>query len=130
MVAAVRDPHANVLGHCTGRLVTGRGRPESEFDADEVFAACAESGTAVEINSRPERLDPPRRLLRRAVDAGVLLSVDTDAHAPGQLDWQILGCARAQECGVPAERIVTTWDLDELLAWSREGRVPARVAGA
>ncbi|MER6282823.1 PHP domain-containing protein [Streptomyces sviceus] len=130
MVAAVRDPHADVLGHCTGRLVTGRGRPESEFDADEVFAACAESGTAVEINSRPERLDPPRRLLRRAVDAGVLFSVDTDAHAPGQLDWQILGCARAQECGVPAERIVTTWNLDELLAWSRQGRVPARVAGA
>ncbi|MFJ8533707.1 PHP domain-containing protein [Streptomyces sp. NPDC093591] len=130
MVAAVRDPHADVLGHCTGRLVTGRGRPESEFDADEVFAACAESGTAVEINSRPERLDPPRRLLRRAADAGVLFSIDTDAHAPGQLDWQILGCARAEECGVPAERVVTTWDLEELLAWTREGRTPSRVAGA
>ncbi|MEW2306461.1 PHP domain-containing protein [Streptomyces sp. NPDC006655] len=130
MVRAVRDPHADVLGHCTGRLVTGRGRPESEFDADEVFAACAESGTAVEINSRPERLDPPRRLLRRAVEAGVLFSVDTDAHAPGQLDWQILGCARAEECGVPADRVVTTWPVGDLLAWTREGRPPARVAGA
>ncbi|MFH0519429.1 PHP domain-containing protein [Streptomyces sp. M41] len=130
MVRAVRDPHADVLGHCTGRLVTGRGRPESQFDADEVFAACAESGTAVEINSRPERLDPPRRLLRRALDAGVLFSVDTDAHAPGQLDWQILGCARAEECGIPAERVVTTWDLEELLAWTHEGRTPSRVAGA
>ncbi|MBL1084465.1 PHP domain-containing protein [Streptomyces actinomycinicus] len=129
MVAAVRDPHADVLGHCTGRLVTGRGRPESEFDADEVFAACAESGTAVEINSRPERLDPPRRLLRRAVEAGVLFSVDTDAHAPGQLDWQILGCARAEECGVPPERVVTTWSAEELLDWTRAGRLPARVAG-
>jgi putative hydrolase len=129
MVAAVRDPHADVLGHCTGRLVTGRGRPESAFDADEVFAACAESGTAVEINSRPERLDPPRRLLRRAVDAGVLFSVDTDAHAPGQLDWQVLGCARAEECGVPPERVVTTWSAEELLAWTREGRVPAGVDG-
>jgi putative hydrolase len=129
MVAAVRDPHADVLGHCTGRLVTGRGRPESAFDADEVFAACAESGTAVEINSRPERLDPPRRLLRRAVDAGVLFSVDTDAHAPGQLDWQLLGCARAEECGVPPERVVTTWSAEELLAWTREGRVPAGVDG-
>lgn len=119
MVRAVRDPHANVLGHCTGRLVQGRGRPESAFDADEVFAACAESGTAVEINSRPERLDPPRRLLRRAVEAGVLFSVDTDAHAPGQLDWQILGCARAEECEVPAERVVTTWPMDRLLEWSR-----------
>ncbi|MER5748708.1 PHP domain-containing protein [Streptomyces sp. NPDC002088] len=130
MMAAVRDPHADILGHCTGRLVTGRGRPESEFDADEVFAACAESGTAVEINSRPERLDPPRRLLRRAVAAGVLFSVDTDAHAPGQLDWQIHGCARAEECGVPAERVVTTWSLDELLAWTQDGRTPSGVAKA
>ncbi|MGW1729003.1 PHP domain-containing protein [Streptomyces sp. NPDC002306] len=128
MVAAVRDPHADILGHCTGRLVTGRGRPESEFDADEVFAACAESGTAVEINSRPERLDPPRRLLRRAVAAGALFSIDTDAHAPGQLDWQILGCARAEECEVPAGRVVTTWSLDELQAWTREGRTPSRAA--
>ncbi|MEU5122486.1 PHP domain-containing protein [Streptomyces asoensis] len=130
MVNAVRDPHADVLGHCTGRLVTGKGRPESEFDADEVFAACAESGTAVEINSRPERLDPPRRLLRLAVEAGTLFSVDTDAHAPGQLDWQILGCARAEECGVPGERVVTSWPVADLLAWTREGRVPAAVAGA
>ncbi|MFC9280773.1 PHP domain-containing protein [Streptomyces collinus] len=130
MVAAVRNPHADVLGHCTGRLVTGRGRPESEFDADEVFAACAESGTAVEINSRPERLDPPRRLLRAAVAAGVLFSVDTDAHAPGQLDWQILGCARAEECGVPAERVVTAWSAEELLAWTRKGRTPTHAAAS
>jgi putative hydrolase len=128
MIAAVRNPLADVLGHCTGRLVTGRGRPESEFDADAVFAACAESGTAVEINSRPERLDPPRRLLRRALDAGVLFSIDTDAHAPGQLDWQIHGCARAEECEVPPERVITTWTADELLAWTRERTVPARVA--
>lgn len=120
MVAAVRNPHADILGHCTGRLITGRGRPESEFDADEVFAACAESGTAVEINSRPERLDPPRRLLRQALAADVLFSIDTDAHAPGQLDWQRFGCARAEECGVPAERVITTWDAEELLAWTRE----------
>ncbi|WP_309059133.1 PHP domain-containing protein [Streptomyces sp.] len=129
MVAAVRDPHSDVLGHCTGRLVTGRGRPPSRFDADEVFAACAETGTALEINSRPERLGPPRRLLRRAVEAGVLFSVDTDAHAPGRLDREILGCARAEECGVPPERVVTAWSLDELLAWTRERKVPSGVAG-
>ncbi|MEW2398866.1 PHP domain-containing protein [Streptomyces sp. NPDC046862] len=130
MVTAVRSPHADILGHCTGRLLSGRGRPESEFDADEVFAACAESGTAVEINSRPERLDPPGRLLRRALGAGVLFSIDTDAHAPGQLDWQINGCARAEECGVPADRVITTWAADELLAWTREGVVPSRVGSA
>ncbi|AXE77671.1 PHP domain-containing protein [Streptomyces atratus] len=126
LLAAVRHPRANVLGHCTGRLITGRGRPESRFDADEVFAACAQAGTAVEINSRPERLDPPRRLLRRAVAAGTLFSIDTDAHAPGQLDWQIHGCARAEECHVPAERVITTWSADELLAWSRGGTTPER----
>ncbi|KUJ38674.1 PHP domain-containing protein [Streptomyces sp. MI02-2A] len=129
MIAAVRNPHADVLGHCTGRLLTGRGRPESEFDAEAVFAACAESGTAVEINSRPERLDPPRRLLRQAVEAGTLFSIDTDAHAPGQLDWQIHGCARAEECGVPPERVITTWTAEELLAWTRERTAPTRVAG-
>ncbi|MEV7298513.1 PHP domain-containing protein [Streptomyces clavifer] len=119
LLAAVRDPHADVLGHCTGRLVGGRTRPESEFDADEVFAACAEAGTAVEINCRPERLDPPLRLLRRAVAAGVLFSIDTDAHAPGQLDWQIHGCARAEKCDVPADRVITSWTADRLLEWTR-----------
>ncbi|MFG2872427.1 PHP domain-containing protein [Streptomyces sp. NPDC048338] len=120
MVKAVRNPLLDVLGHCTGRLVGGgRLRPESEFDAARVFAACAESGTAVEINSRPERLDPPRRLLRQAVEAGVWFAVDTDAHAPGQLEWQIFGCARAEECGVPPERVINTWPAERLLAWTR-----------
>ncbi|WP_377272550.1 PHP domain-containing protein [Peterkaempfera sp. SMS 1(5)a] len=122
MVAAVRNPRVDILGHCTGRLVTGRGRPESQFDAEEVFAACAESGTAVEINSRPDRRDPPRRLIRAALDAGALFAVDTDAHAPGQLDWQLYGCARAEACGVPPSRIVNTLTVDRLLAWSRERR--------
>ncbi|MFJ8948955.1 PHP domain-containing protein [Streptomyces sp. NPDC102340] len=121
LVAAVGNPHADILGHCTGRLVTGRGRPESQFDADEVFAACAAAGTAVEINSRPERLDPPRRLLRKAVEAGTLFAIDTDAHAPGQLDWQLFGCARAEECGVPAERVVTAWPVEKVLAWTGAG---------
>ncbi|MBD0708763.1 MULTISPECIES: PHP domain-containing protein [unclassified Streptomyces] len=117
---AVRDPLLDVLGHCTGRLVAGgRLRPESEFDAERVFAACAEAGTAVEINSRPERLDPPRRLLRLAVAAGTYFAVDTDAHAPGQLAWQILGCARAEECGVPEERVINTWEVERLREWTR-----------
>ena len=120
MVAAVANPHTDVLGHCTGRLITGgRGkRPESEFDAEIVFAACAQFGVAVEINSRPERLDPPKRLLRLAVEAGCLTSIDTDAHAPGQLDWQPNGCERAARCGVPIETVVNSWAVDDLLAWT------------
>lgn len=120
MLGAVTNPHTDVLGHCTGRLVAGprSPRPESQFDADAVFAACAAHGVAVEINSRPERLDPPMRLLRRALDAGCLFAVDTDAHAPGQLDWQQIGAARAQEAGVPTDRVVNTWDAERLLAWT------------
>jgi putative hydrolase len=84
-----------------------------------VFAACAERGVAVEVNSRPERLDPPKRLLRQALAAGCLFSVDTDAHAPGQLDWLDYGCARAAECGLGPERLVNARSRDELLAWTR-----------
>nr|PZM90779.1 MAG: PHP domain-containing protein [Thermocrispum agreste] len=121
MVRAVENPHTDVLGHCTGRLIAGgRGRrPESEFDPEVVFAACADHQVAVEINSRPERLDPPKRLLRLAVEAGCSFAVDTDAHAPGQLDWQPYGCERAAACGVPVERIVNSWTADKLLAWTR-----------
>jgi putative hydrolase len=126
MLAAVANPHTDVLGHCTGRLVIGRRqrngtqrpRPESRFDAEAVFSACVEHGTAVEINSRPERLDPPRRLLSLAVELGCEFAIDTDAHAPGQLDWQSNGCERAVECGVPVERVVNTRSADDLLVWS------------
>ncbi|WP_309241125.1 PHP domain-containing protein [Nocardia sp. BSTN01] len=120
MVYAVANPNVDVLGHCTGRLVAGnRGiRPESSFDAELVFEACRRYGTAVEINSRPERLDPPSRLLRLAVEMGCHFSIDTDAHAPGQLDWQGYGCERAAANGVPADRIINSLPLRELLEFT------------
>lgn len=133
MVTAVGNPHLDILGHCTGRMVTGRpagvtgpgdrghrarSRPPSDFDPDAVFAACVEHGKAVEINSRPERLDPPKRLMRVALEAGCLFAIDTDAHAPGQLDWQRFGCERAALCGVPADRVVNTWAADRLVEWA------------
>ncbi|MCB0948849.1 MAG: PHP domain-containing protein [Mycobacterium sp.] len=120
MLKAVANPHTDVLGHCTGRLVTGgRGlRPESKFDAEKVFSACREAGTAVEINSRPERRDPPTRLLRLAMDIGCVFSIDTDSHAPGQLEFLGYGAQRALEVGLPAERIVNTWPAEKLLAWT------------
>lgn len=119
MLGGIRSPQTNVLGHCTGRLVHGsRGtRPPSEFDAEAVFAACAENQVAIEINSRPERQDPPDDLIRLALDAGCLFSIDTDAHAPGQLDFLSYGAARAAANGVPADRIVTTWPLERLRTW-------------
>ena len=120
MVAAVRNRFTNVLGHCTGRLVRGsRGiRPQSQFDARAVFEACAEHGVAVEINSRPERRDPPTDLLRLADEIGCLFSIDSDSHAPGQLDFVIHGCARAEELGIDPERIVNSWPVERLLEWA------------
>lgn len=124
MLAGIRAPHTNILGHCTGRLLSGsRGtRPPSTFDAPKVFAACAEHAVAVEINSRPERQDPPDELIRLALDAGCLFSIDTDAHAPGHLDFLAYGAERAAAAGVPAERIITTWPIERLLSWSRAKR--------
>jgi putative hydrolase len=121
MLAAIADPHTNVLGHCTGRLVEGgRGqRPPSSFDAKAVFAACAKENVAVEINSRPERRDPPGPLIKLALEAGCLFSIDSDAHAPGHLGLLDFGAARAEHYGVPAELIVTTWPVDRVLEWAR-----------
>ncbi len=121
MLAAVRNPRTDVLGHCTGRLLGGArgGRGQSRFDAELVFAACLEAGTAVEINSRPERADPPDDLLELALGTGCLFSIDSDAHAPGQLDFLDHGCARAAAHEVPLDRVVNTWPVDQLLAWTR-----------
>ncbi len=123
MLAAVRNPRTNVLGHCTGRLVTGgRGtRDQSSFAAAAVFAACAEHDVAVEINSRPERCDPPDELIGLALGAGCLFSIDSDAHAPGQLEMKAYGCERAERLGVPVERIVTTWPVQRVLDWAGRG---------
>jgi len=130
MLRAVANPHLDILGHCTGRKLAaagagsdrahrgGRGRAESDFDAEAVFSACVQYGKAVEINSRPDRLDPPKRLLRRGYEIGCVFTIDTDAHAPGQLDWLDNGCGRAALCGVEASRVVNTWSRDELLAWT------------
>ncbi len=129
MVTAVANPRVNVLGHCTGRVVRGGGRraegrtrPESQFDPEAVFGACREHGVAVEINSRVDRLDPPKRLLRLALEVGCAFAIDSDAHAPGQLDWQPVGCERAVACGVTADRVVNTMSPNELLAWTRRER--------
>jgi putative hydrolase len=134
MVRAIENPHVDILGHCTGRKVpasavgltgdgdrghrAGRTRPPSQFDAAAVFAACAAHDKAIEINCRPDRLDPPKRLLRQALEAGCRVAIDSDAHAPGQLDWLRYGCERAARCGVPADRVVNTWPSDRLADWA------------
>jgi putative hydrolase len=119
MVTALADPHLDILGHCTGRMRTrNRNRPPSEFDPEIVFAAAAHFDKAIEVNSRPERLDPPKRLLRLAVEAGCKVSIDSDAHAPGQLGWLPNGCDRAAACGVQIGSVVNAMEADALLAWT------------
>lgn len=122
MVAAVENPHVDILGHCTGRRIVGRPRPQSSFDHEAVFAACAASGTAVEINSRPDRRDPPEELLRAAAAAGCRFSIDSDAHAPGQLSWLRLGCEQAAQADIPTGTIVNTLPLNEFLAWAAKNQ--------
>jgi len=118
MVAAMESPHSDILGHCTGRIVVGRGRPESEFDVDAVLTTILRHDKALEINCRPERLDPPKRILRRAVEMGLKISIDTDSHATEQLDWHPFGTDRAAECDVPIDSVVNSWPLEQLLAWT------------
>jgi putative hydrolase len=117
MINAIANPHTDVLGHCTNRYVVGRGRPQSEFDAEVVFHACEQFKTAVEINSRPERLDPPNDLLELAVEMGCEFAINTDAHAPGQLEWQPYGADKAAETGVTIDRVINSWSADDLLSW-------------
>lgn len=125
MLTAIRDPNLDILGHCTGRMRKRSGdRPESEFDSDAVFEACAQYSKAVEINSRIERRDPPLRLLTAARDAGCLFSIDSDGHAPGELEWLPIGCERAAICDIPPDRIVNTWDVTQLLAWAASHSQP------
>jgi putative hydrolase len=138
MLRAIENPLVDILGHCTGRKVpasalglngsgdrghrAGRSRPPSDFDAAAVFAACVAHDKAVEINSRPDRLDPPKRLLRQALEAGCRFAIDSDAHAPGQLDWLRYGCQRAAQCGVEPDRIVNAWPADRLRDWAAAHR--------
>jgi putative hydrolase len=119
IVTALADPNLDILGHMTGRMVVGkRKRPPSSFNAELVFAAAARFDKAIEVNSRPERLDPPKRLLRLAVEVGCRVAIDSDAHAPGQLAWLPYGCDRAAACGVDVDAIVNAWEADRLLAWT------------
>jgi putative hydrolase len=120
MLAAIRNPHTDVLGHCTGRMLGGRTkRPPSEFDAEAVFGACREQGVAVEINCRPERMDPPDPLLGLAAELGCVFAIDTDAHAPGQLDWLGNGTVRAEEFGISAERVINARSADQAAGGGR-----------
>ncbi len=128
MVLAAANPQVDILGHMTGRKLRARvpmpgdepevARKQSRFDPELVFAACVQFDTAVEINCRPERQDPPDDLLALALDWGCKVSIDTDAHATAQLEWQVYGCDKAARHAIEPERIVNTMAADELVEWA------------
>ena len=120
IIAAMRDPAVNVIGHLTGRMI-GK-RPAIELDFERIIDAAVATGTAFEINSGLPRLDPDAALLRQAAQAGVTLVVTTDAHHVRELDRMRWGVQLAQAGWVPAEAIANTWPAERFLAWVRDAR--------
>ncbi len=117
MLTAVRNPWADSIGHPTGRLLNAR--EGYELDTDAVFAAAAETGTAMEINAMPDRLDLSDELARRAVELGVDIVINTDAHAAEQLGLLPYGVVTARRAGITREQVVNTRDSDGLREWRR-----------
>jgi DNA polymerase (family 10) len=115
LLAAIRNPHVDMIAHPTGRLI-GR-REGADLDMEAILQAAAESGTIVEINAHPDRLDLPDIYVRRAVELGVKLAINTDAHDVEGLDLLFFGVATARRGWATPDDVVNTWDLKKLLAW-------------
>jgi DNA polymerase (family 10) len=119
-VAACENPHVNVIGHPTTRRI-GK-RPPVEVDFGELFRACARTGTALEINASPQRLDLPSDHIRAARDAGVMFALDSDAHSVSDLGNMPYGVGTAQRGWLTPDDVINTWPLDRLRAFLRKGR--------
>jgi DNA polymerase (family 10) len=115
---AIRNPHVDILGHPTGRLIPDR--EGADLDMDAVFAAAAKSGVALEINSHPARLDLDDVQARRAKDLGIPLAIDTDAHSEEDLDRLFYGVAMARRAWAAKEDVLTAWPLEKILAWLKK----------
>ena len=116
---AIENPHVDILGHPTSRML-GR-RPPSEIDMERVLRACAETGTAVEINALPSRLDLNDVYARRAVDLGCKIAISTDAHRPEHMDFIVYGVAVARRAWLTPENVINTLELETMLQ-SLKGR--------
>ena len=113
LLRAIANPHVDMIGHPTGRILNRR--PGADLDMEAVFRAAAEHGTILEINSGPDRLDLDAAHVRRALELGVDLAINSDAHHPDELAWTRLGVLTARRGWAPAERVVNTWPLERLL---------------
>jgi DNA polymerase (family X) len=119
-VAACENPHVNIIGHPLTRKI-GR-RPPVDVDLPELFQACARTGTALEVNAHPNRLDLPSAHIRAAKDAGVKFAIDSDAHFTGGLDYLRYGVGTAQRGWLTPDDVINTWPLPQLRAFLRKGR--------
>ncbi|MES0361484.1 MAG: DNA polymerase/3'-5' exonuclease PolX [Anaerolineales bacterium] len=117
LLNAIRNPHVDVIGHPTGRLIPDR--EGADLDMEVVFAEAAQSGIALEISAHPERLDLNDIHARQAIDSGILLSINTDAHSPEELDLMHFGIATARRGWVEAKHVINTWEPERLLSWLR-----------
>jgi DNA polymerase (family 10) len=120
IVRAVRHPLVHILGHPTGRLIGERAA--YEVDVEAVLQAARVAGTAVEINASPSRLDLNDLQARRAKDLGIPITISTDAHTIGQLDFMRFGVAVARRAWVGPAEVVNAWPEAEVLAWLRRKR--------
>ncbi len=111
-LTACENPYVNVIGHPLTRKI-GR-RPPVDVDLAELFRACARTGTALEVNSHPARLDLPSAHIKAARDVGVKFAIDTDAHSLRDLNYLQYGVATAQRGWLTAEDVITTWPLQRL----------------
>jgi histidinol phosphatase-like PHP family hydrolase len=118
MIAAVRQQGVHILGHPRGRKLSTR--PGVTANWDLVFEAAAESGVAVEIDGDPSRQDIDFTLAKRAIQAGCLFALDSDAHSSRELEYAETAVAHARLAGVPKARVINTWEVDRLLSWAAE----------
>jgi DNA polymerase (family 10) len=117
-INAIRNPHVDIIGHPTGRLIPER--EGADLDMDAVLAAAAESGVALEINAHPSRLDLDDVYARRAKELGIPISINTDAHSEADLDMLHFGVATARRAWLTAEDVINAWPADKLLKWLKK----------
>jgi DNA polymerase (family 10) len=115
LLNALQNPNVDVIGHPTGRLIPDR--EAADLDMETVFSAAAKSGVALEISAHPERLDLNDIYARRAIDLGILLSINTDAHSPGELDLMHFGVSTARRGWVQPQHVINTWAPEKLISW-------------
>ncbi len=117
-INAIRNPHVDIIGHPTGRLIPDR--EGADLDMDAVLAAAAETGVALEINAHPSRLDLDDVYARRAKELGIPISINTDAHSEEDMDLRFYGVATARRAWLEPEDVINCWTRDKLLKWLKD----------